>query len=114
VKCLAKENLDSVAALDLYEEYDEGLAERDRGQRLILAWTQNTPTGRRATEAPDSSGPHCRYFNAWAEFAGAFTRTHPAFLEHERAKAELKGLVPADAASNCSWCARQAFQIQRL
>ena len=22
--------------------------------------------------------------NAWAEFAGAFTRTHPAFLEHER------------------------------
>jgi predicted phage-related endonuclease len=35
--------------------------------------------------------------NAWAEFAGAFTRTHPAFLEHERAKAELKGLVPEDA-----------------
>jgi len=32
--------------------------------------------------------------NAWAEFAGTFTRTHPAFLEHERAKAELKGLVP--------------------
>ena len=35
--------------------------------------------------------------NAWAEFAGAFTRTHPAFLEHQRAKAELKGLVPGDA-----------------
>ena len=35
--------------------------------------------------------------NLWAEFAGAFTRTHPAFLEHERAKAELKGLVPEDA-----------------
>jgi hypothetical protein len=35
--------------------------------------------------------------NAWAEFAGAFTRTHPAFLEHERAKAELKGLVLEDA-----------------
>jgi predicted phage-related endonuclease len=35
--------------------------------------------------------------NAWAEFAGAFTRTHPAFLEHERAKAELKSLVPQDA-----------------
>jgi hypothetical protein len=31
--------------------------------------------------------------NAWAEFAGKFTRTHPAFLEHERAKCELKGLV---------------------
>jgi predicted phage-related endonuclease len=35
--------------------------------------------------------------NAWAEFACTFTRTHPAFLEHERAKAELKGLVPEDA-----------------
>ena len=35
--------------------------------------------------------------NAWAEFAGTFTRTHPAFLEHERAKAELKSLVPEDA-----------------
>ena len=35
--------------------------------------------------------------NAWAEFARTFARTHPAFLEHERAKAELKGLVPEDA-----------------
>ncbi len=35
--------------------------------------------------------------NAWAEFAGTFTRTHPAFLEHEHAKAELKDLVPEDA-----------------
>jgi predicted phage-related endonuclease len=35
--------------------------------------------------------------NAWAEFAGAFARTHPAFLEHERAKSELKSLVPEDA-----------------
>jgi predicted phage-related endonuclease len=35
--------------------------------------------------------------NAWAEFAGTFTRTQPAFLEHERAKGELKGLVPEDA-----------------
>jgi predicted phage-related endonuclease len=35
--------------------------------------------------------------NAWAEFAGTFARTHPAFLEHERARAELKGLVPEDA-----------------
>jgi predicted phage-related endonuclease len=35
--------------------------------------------------------------NAWADFAGAFTRTHPAFLEHERAKAELKSLMPQDA-----------------
>ena len=35
--------------------------------------------------------------NAWAECAGTFTRTHPAFLEHERAKVDLKGLVPEDA-----------------
>ena len=35
--------------------------------------------------------------NAWSEFAGTFTRTHPAFLEHERARSELKSLVPEDA-----------------
>jgi hypothetical protein len=31
--------------------------------------------------------------NAWAEFAGVFCRTRSAFLEHEGAKAELKGLI---------------------
>jgi hypothetical protein len=35
--------------------------------------------------------------NAWAEFAGVFARTHGAYLEHEQAKTELKGLVPEDA-----------------
>src|SRR5450432_926356 len=35
--------------------------------------------------------------NTWAEFAGAFRRTRPAFLQHENAKAELKGLMPEDA-----------------
>src|SRR6201997_805498 len=35
--------------------------------------------------------------NSWAEFAGIFIRTRDAHLEHERAKAELKGLVPDDA-----------------
>ena len=35
--------------------------------------------------------------NAWAEFAALFARTQPAYLEHERAKAELKSLVPEDA-----------------
>ena len=35
--------------------------------------------------------------NSWAEFAGLFRATRPAFLEHERAKAELKGLMPDDA-----------------
>jgi predicted phage-related endonuclease len=35
--------------------------------------------------------------NAWAEFAAIFSRTRSAHLEHEQAKAELKGLVPEDA-----------------
>src|SRR6267154_2735235 len=35
--------------------------------------------------------------NSWAEFAGTFRRTRDAFLDHERAKTELKGLVPEDA-----------------
>src|SRR3954470_10632162 len=35
--------------------------------------------------------------NSWAEFAGLFRSTRPAFLDHERAKAELKALVPEDA-----------------
>jgi hypothetical protein len=35
--------------------------------------------------------------NAWAEFAAIFTRTRAAHLEHEGAKAELKGLMPEDA-----------------
>jgi YqaJ-like viral recombinase domain len=35
--------------------------------------------------------------NSWAEFAALFCSTRAAFLEHERAKTELKGLVPEDA-----------------
>jgi predicted phage-related endonuclease len=35
--------------------------------------------------------------NAWAEFAAIFAQTQPAYLEHERAKAELKSMVPEDA-----------------
>jgi hypothetical protein len=35
--------------------------------------------------------------NAWAEFAALFCSTRPASLEHERAKTELKGLMPEDA-----------------
>ena len=35
--------------------------------------------------------------NAWAEFAAMFSRTKSAHLEHEQAKAELKGLMPEDA-----------------
>ena len=35
--------------------------------------------------------------NSWAEFAGVFRSTRSAFLEHESAKVELKGLMPEDA-----------------
>jgi predicted phage-related endonuclease len=35
--------------------------------------------------------------NAWAEFASLFCRTRTAFVQHENAKVELKGLMPEDA-----------------
>ena len=35
--------------------------------------------------------------NSWAEFAGLFRQTRHAFLDHERAKSELKSLIPEDA-----------------
>jgi YqaJ-like viral recombinase domain len=35
--------------------------------------------------------------NSWADFAALFCSTRAAFLEHERAKTELKGLMPEDA-----------------
>jgi predicted phage-related endonuclease len=35
--------------------------------------------------------------NSWAEFAALFRSTRPAFLDHERAKGELKSLMPEDA-----------------
>jgi hypothetical protein len=35
--------------------------------------------------------------NSWAEFAALFCSTRAAFLEHETAKTELKGLMPEDA-----------------
>jgi predicted phage-related endonuclease len=35
--------------------------------------------------------------NSWAEFATLFRNTRSAFLDHERAKSELKALMPQDA-----------------
>jgi YqaJ-like recombinase protein len=35
--------------------------------------------------------------NSWAEFAMLFRNTREAFLDHERAKSELKALMPQDA-----------------
>jgi len=34
--------------------------------------------------------------NSWAEFAALFRNTRQAFLDHERAKSELKALMPDD------------------
>jgi len=48
--------------------------------------------------------------NAWAEFAGVFRQTRPAFLQHENAKTELKGLMPEDAkeATGCGVRAKRS------
>jgi putative phage-type endonuclease len=35
--------------------------------------------------------------NSWAEFAALFRSTRSAFLDHERAKSELKALIPENA-----------------
>jgi hypothetical protein len=35
--------------------------------------------------------------NSWAEFASLFLETREAHANHERAKAELKALMPEDA-----------------
>ena len=35
--------------------------------------------------------------NSWGEFAGLFRNTREAYLDHERAKSELKVLMPEDA-----------------
>jgi YqaJ-like viral recombinase domain len=35
--------------------------------------------------------------NSWAEFAALFRNTRSAFFDHERAKSELKALMPEDA-----------------
>lgn len=35
--------------------------------------------------------------NSWAEFASLFRETRQAHADHERARSELKGLMPEDA-----------------
>src|SRR6266481_4700219 len=37
------------------------------------------------------------FSNSWGEFAALFRSTRSAFLDHERAKSELKALIPEDA-----------------
>ncbi len=58
--------------------------------RLYLA---ETPRPRiEAVRIVDMTGS-----NAWAEFATLFRQTRTAFVQHESARAELKGLMPEDA-----------------
>ena len=35
--------------------------------------------------------------NSWSEFAAVYCRTRSAFVEHEKAKSELRALMPEDA-----------------
>ena len=52
--------------------------------------------------------------NAWAEFAGIFARTRAAYLEHEQAKTELKGLDAGGCqGGDRPWRPRQALEIRR-
>jgi predicted phage-related endonuclease len=44
--------------------------------------------------------------NSWAEFAALFRNTRGAFLDHERAKSELKALMPEDAKEAIGHCVR--------
>ena len=56
---------------------------------------RQAPPPRRRVEAVrivDTNGS-----NSWAELAGLFCATRSAFLDHERAKTELKALIPEDA-----------------
>jgi hypothetical protein len=51
--------------------------------------------------------------NAWAEFAAVFSRTRSARLEHEWAKAELKGLMSEDAKDAIGHGLRAALEVGR-
>jgi hypothetical protein len=48
-------------------------------------------------EPPRLFGADMGVSNSWGEFAALFLSTRSAFLNHEKAKAELKGLMPEDA-----------------
>jgi hypothetical protein len=84
----------------LVDEFDAGVFERaSQGSKSRLT-TFRMPLGSsrqsalfEAVRIVDMSAS-----NAWAEFAGMFMRTREAaYLEHEKAKAELKSLIPEHA-----------------
>src|SRR6202030_2732935 len=62
------------------------------GEVPHLIMTQAPPPRLEAIRTVDMSTS-----NSWAEFAGLFRDTRQAFLDHERAKTELKDLMPEDA-----------------
>ena len=51
--------------------------------------------------------------NSWAEFAALFRNTRDAFLDHERAKHELKCLMPEDAKEAIGHGVRGKREIRR-
>jgi hypothetical protein len=63
----------------------------ETGERPYLFGVEPRPSIE-AVRIVDMSGS-----NSWAEMAGLFRATRPAFVDHERAKAELKRLLPEDA-----------------
>jgi YqaJ-like recombinase protein len=64
----------------------------ESGEEPKLFWVEPPKPRLEAVRVVDMASS-----NAWAEFAGIFARTRTAHVEHEQAKAELKGLVPEDA-----------------
>ena len=78
-------------------------------QHLLLTAEKNSGAASRAGSRPACSGSSrpsrasppgvvdMTGSNSWAEFATIFCNTRNAFLAHERAKTELKALMPEDA-----------------
>ena len=65
----------------------------ESGEHPHLFFTVEPPRARiEAVRIVDMSSS-----NTWAEFSNVFRRTREAHLEHEKVKAELKGLMPEDA-----------------
>jgi len=64
----------------------------ESGERPHLFDVERPPARIEAVRIVDMSTS-----NAWAEFAAVFRSTRDAFLEHEKARTELKALMPEDA-----------------
>ena len=75
----------------------------DRRRKGLLAGGQDwRDPGAVRLRAPETAHRKVRVVdmnasNSWAEFTGLFCQTQQAHADHERAKTELKGLMPEDA-----------------